>query len=134
MKLKSTHVLAGICTAAVIMMQPAVSLANDGRKEDPNEKERKEVKKETKVSTSRNNNSVRIYPDIVKRVMHVVAKDDNEGQPIDFFVFSLEGTLLHHYKMKAGDHQKLSNLERGKYVFRVFSGDEETASGNFEMR
>lgn len=134
MKLKFTQSIAGIFIAAVIMMQPAVSFANDGRKEDPNEKEKKEVKKETKISASRNNNSVRIYPDIVKRVMHVVAKEDNDGKGIDFFVFSLEGTLLHHYKMKAGDHEKLANLERGKYVFRVFSGDEETASGNFEMR
>jgi hypothetical protein len=132
MKLKSTQTIAGICIAASLLMQPYASVANDGRKEG--HKEKKEVKKETKVSASRNNNSVRIYPDIVKRVMHVVAKEDNDGKGIDFFVFSLEGTLIHHYKMRAGDHEKLADLERGKYVFRVFSGDEETASGNFEMR
>lgn len=131
MKLKSTQAIAGICIAMTLLMQPFASQANNDRYEDPNETE---VKKITKSPASRNNNSVRIYPDILKRVMHVVAKDDNDGQGIDFFVFDVEGTLLHHYKMKSGDHQKMADLKRGKYVFRVFSGDEETATGNFEMR
>ena len=74
-----------------------------------------------------------MYPDILKRVMHVVAKN-NEGAEIDFFVFDLEGTIVKHYKMKSGDHQRLGDLERGKYVFSVFSGDEETASGKFDIR
>ncbi|MEI9807313.1 MAG: hypothetical protein WDO16_05190 [Bacteroidota bacterium] len=133
MKLKSTQAIAGICIAATMMMQSYASLANAGGHEDPNEKEKKEVKK-TILSASRNNSSVKIYPDILRRVMHVVAKDDNEGQGIDFFVFDVEGTLIHHYKMKSGDHEKLADLKRGKYVFRVFSGDEETATGNFDIR
>jgi len=28
----------------------------------------------------------------------------------------------------------MSDLERGRYVFSVFSGDDETASGNFDIR
>jgi hypothetical protein len=82
---------------------------------------------------SRNNTSVKIYPDLFSRVMHVVAKE-NEGKEIDFFVFDLEGTLIQHYKMENGDHKKLSRLARGKYIYRVFSGDEETATGNIEIR
>jgi hypothetical protein len=65
--------------------------------------------------------------------MHVVAKD-NDGKEIDFFVFDVEGSLIHHYKMKAKDHNKLSGLARGNYVYRVFCGDEERATGNFEIR
>lgn len=133
MKLKSTQAIAGIFIAVTLMMQSFASQATDDKKEDPNEKEKKEAKKAT-VSASRNNSSVKIYPDIIRRVMHVVAKDDNEGQGIDFFVFDTEGTLVHHYKMKSGDHEKLNDLKRGKYVFRVFSGDEETATGNFDIR
>jgi hypothetical protein len=130
MKLKFTPVIISACIALTMLMQSYASLAGDIRNEDP--KEKKEAKK-TKTSSSRNNNSVRIYPDILKRVMHVVAKDD-EGKGIDFFVFDLEGTLIQHYKMKTGDHEKLAGLERGKYVFRVFSGDEETATGSFDIR
>ena len=65
--------------------------------------------------------------------MHVVAKD-NDGKEIDFFVFDVEGSIVQHYKMKAKDHNKISGLARGKYVYRVFNGDEETAAGNFEIR
>jgi hypothetical protein len=129
MKTKFTQGFTGSCLALTMML----SLAAPGAIDDP-EKEKKAAKKATTVSASRNNSSVKIYPDALKRVMHVVAKDDNNGQGIDFFVFDLQGTLLHHYKMKAGDHQKLTDLERGKYVFRVFAGDEETAAGNFDIR
>jgi hypothetical protein len=52
--------------------------------------------------------------------MHVVAKD-NEGKEIDFFVFDLEGSLVQHYKMKGKDHNKMTGLSRGTYVYRVLA-------------
>jgi hypothetical protein len=103
---------------------------NDKPKED---KPVKKAKIKTKTFSSLNNSSVKIYPDIVKREMHVVAKE-NDGKEIDFFVFDIDGTLLEHYKMKAKDHHKISGLARGSYVYRIFIGDEETATGNFEIR
>lgn len=125
MKLKFTRLFVCACMALGLLINSAS--AGSIAKEDP------KAKKTTRLSSSRNNSSVRIYPDIVKRVMHIVAKD-NEGVPVDFFVFDLQGTLVKHYKMKGGDHEKLADLERGKYIFRVFSGDEETAMGNLEIR
>ena len=89
--------------------------------------------KKTKVASSRNNNIVKIYPDLFRRSMHVVAKE-NDGKEIDFFVFDLEGTLIQNFKMKEKDHQQLLGLEKGKYQYRVFSGDEEAASGHFVIR
>ncbi len=83
--------------------------------------------------SSRNNHAVKIYPDVLKRTMHVVAKD-NDGMTIDFFVFDLQGTLIKHYKMEEGDHEKLTGLARGNYVYHVFCGDEETAIGKFNIR
>lgn len=102
--------------------------------EDP--KEKKADKKEKTNATffaPRNNDAVRIYPDIIKREMHVVAKD-NEGKEISFFVFDVQGTLMQQYKMKAKDHYRVSGLKKGIYIYRVFSGDEETATGKFEIR
>lgn len=109
----------------MLLYSPTSRASDDLRKEDNKEKK--------KVSSSRNNSSVKIYPDMIKRVMHVVAKE-NEGKDIDFFVFDLQGELIQHYKMKAGDHERITGLERGKYVFHVFCGDEETANGKFEIR
>ncbi len=65
--------------------------------------------------------------------MHVIAKE-NDGKEIDFFVFDLQGVLLKHYKMEEGEHQRITGLNRGKYIYHVFSGDEETATGKFDIR
>ena len=133
MKRKFTRSIGFVCIALCMLMQSSVSYAGNTKIDDPKDKKeaKKEVAKKAKVSSSRNNSSVKIYPDILKRVMHVVAKDNDD---IDFFVFDLQGTIVKHYKMKSGDHQKITDLERGKYVFSVFSGDEETATGNFDIR
>jgi hypothetical protein len=138
MKLKFTQLTIACLYSGMLMMEPHNAVATDngvryGNGEAP--RELKPVKGTARLisSSSRNNDAVRIYPDVLRRTMHVVAKD-NEGRKIDFFVFDLEGTLIQHYKMKPKDHEKLSGLQRGKYVYHVFSGDEETATGNFEMR
>jgi hypothetical protein len=111
--------------------RPVKSIAGITRNpgiEDPAKK-----KEKTKAFASHNNSSVKIYPDALKRDMHVVAKN-NDGNVIDFFVFDLQGTLLQNYKMKAKDHYRISGLARGTYIYRVFNGDEETAAGKFEIR
>jgi hypothetical protein len=90
-------------------------------------------KSKTKKFSSRNNNSVKIYPDFIKRDMHVMAKDNNK-EVLDFFVFDMQVTLVHHYKMQPKDHQCLKDFKKGKYIFRVFNGDEETAAGHIEFR
>ncbi|MEO7982519.1 MAG: hypothetical protein ABI688_00430 [Bacteroidota bacterium] len=131
--------LASGMIAGLLVTAPAMAAGKPFKKysilkkgEDPGE-DKPAKKNKTKSFTSLNNSSVKIYPDVIKRDMHVVAKD-NDGKEIDFFVFNIEGTLMEHYKMKAKDHNKLSGLARGTYVYRVFSGDEETAAGNFEIR
>jgi len=101
----------------------------------PGEEEPVKKKKEKAGSLVANNNNstVKIYPDILKRDMHVVAKK-NDGQEIDFFVFDLEGTLVQNYKMKARDHFRIAGLKKGLYIYRAFCGDEERAAGKFEIR
>ncbi len=127
-------------TTGMLIAQPAFAigkpftkyslLTSDPEEEKPAKKNKLKVK--AKTFASLNNNAVKIYPDVLKREMHVVAKDNN-GSDVDFFVFDVDGSLVHHYKMKPKDHNKISGLARGTYVFRVFSGDEETAAGNFDI-
>jgi hypothetical protein len=100
----------------------------------PGEEEPAKKKKgKSKPVYSMNNASVKIYPDAFKRSMHVIAKE-SESQKLEFFVFDLQGTLVQNHKMNAKDHIKIEGLARGSYIYRVFSGDEETASGKFEIR
>jgi hypothetical protein len=132
-KLKTILTL-GISTG-VFFTQPLLAINKPagtiGITRNPGEEE--PAKKKAKAFSSHNNSTVKIYPDVLKREMHVVAKN-NEGKMIDFFVFDLQGTLLQNYKMKAGDHNRIAGLQRGVYVYRVFNGDEETAAGKFEIR
>jgi len=97
------------------------------------EKPAKKARTRTRTFATLNNEAVKIYPDTWKRDMHVIAKE-NDGKIIDFYVFDVEGTMLHCYKMKNKEHQRISGLARGTYIYRVFTGDEETTSGKFEIR
>jgi hypothetical protein len=133
-------VLALGLAAFLFMAQPAIAAGKPFRnfiiEEEDKPAKKSKTKAKTKAKTSfvsLNNSAVKIYPDVIKRDMHVIAKD-NDGKEIDFFVFDVEGTLVQHYKMKEKDHTKLSGLKRGTYVYRVFSGDVEKATGNFEIR
>src|SRR5262245_16750876 len=118
MKVKFTKAFILTCTTLCMMLTTTATPAAGTGNDDP--KEKKEEKK-AKVSSSRNNSSVKIFTNIFRRVMHVIAKESDEQ--IDFYVFDLEGTMVKHYKMKTGDHQKIDNLARGNYIFSVFAGD-----------
>ena len=133
--MKSNFFEPGLFARAFITLGMSAGLVFAGNKamageEDPNKKTKAPA---AKTMSSRNNSTVKIYPDIVKRDMHVIAKD-NAGKEIDFFVFDMQGTLMQNFKMKQKDHQKITGLARGTYIYRVFSGDEETATGQFEIR
>jgi len=131
---KFTLSVAGYVCFTLLAIQPISSIA--AIKKTRNEAEIFEEEKpsnKTRTGASRNNTAVKIYPDLIKKAMHVVAKE-NEGKEIDFFVFDLEGTLLKHYKMNDGDHKKITGLDRGRYIYHVFCGDEETATGKFDIR
>ena len=93
-------------------------------------KEQKEKSLATETVMARR--FVKVYPDATRKVMFVEAKE-TRGSKIDFFVFDLEGTLMKHFKMKTGDREKISGLEKGKYVYSVFSGDEEADHGEFDI-
>jgi hypothetical protein len=131
MKIKSTLIsLTALCCLSVITPYYSQAAASSKKSETPVDDKNPAAKAK---ATSRNNHAVRIYPDLVSRTMHVVAKDNDEKE-IQFFVFDLDSTLVQHFKMKDGDHKKIRGLQRGKYVYHVFEGDEEVASGNFSIR
>lgn len=133
MKLKFTLLAAIGMSLGLLAVSPSFAGEEPTDNKDKEKKEATTKDKAAKSYSSRNNNAVKIYPDAVKRVMHVVAKP-NDGKEIDFFVFDLEGTLIQHYKMADGEKEKLAGLKRGKYVYHVFCGDEETATGEFQIR
>jgi len=85
--------------------------------------------KKTKVS--RKEKEVRIYPDVLKKVMHVKNVLNTE---VDFFVFDTDGTIKVHYKMNEKDHKVINGLERGTYTYQVFKNDEMSESGKIIIK
>jgi hypothetical protein len=81
--------------------------------------------------TSRKQKEVKVYPDLLKNVMHV---KNVETAKIDFFVFDAEGTIMVHYKMNEKDHKKINGLEKGTYTYQVFKDDEMSESGKIVIK
>ena len=125
---KFTQSIVPVVCFSILSMHPAA--AKTGTKRN-NEEKNPSVK--TRSSSSLNNHAIKIYPDAISRAMHVVAKE-NEGKQIDFFIFDLQAELMKHYKLDDGDHKKITGLRRGKYIYHVFCGDEETATGKLDIR
>ena len=74
---------------------------------------------------------VKIYPDLLKKVMHV---KNVETAKVDFYVFDAEGTIIVHYKMNEKDHKKINGLEKGSYTYQVFKNDEMSESGKMIIK
>lgn len=84
-----------------------------------------------KILSSKKEREVKIYPDVIKKTMHVKNIENSE---VDFFVFDAQGTLMVHYKMNQGDHKRINGLERGTYTYQVFKKDEMSESGKFIIK
>jgi len=83
------------------------------------------------AKTSRKEKEIKIYPDLLKKVMHV---KNVESAKIDFFIFDSEGTIMVHYKMNEKAHKKINGLEEGTYTYQVFKNDEMSESGKITIK
>jgi len=84
-----------------------------------------------KTGATKKEREVKIYPDIIKKTMHVKNVESTE---VDFFVFDTDGTLLVHYKMNEKDHKRINGLEKGTYTYQVFKNDEMSESGKIIIK
>jgi hypothetical protein len=91
-------------------------------------------KKPTRKEKSfKNQNSVKVFQDAIKRKVHIIARPDNKKE-IEFLVFDINGNMVANYKMKAGDRKALSQLKKGSYMYHVFADDEYLTTGKIVFR
>jgi hypothetical protein len=86
-----------------------------------------------KERSFKNQNAVRVFPDAVKKVMHVVARSGNKKE-IEFLVFDINGNMVLTYKMKAGEKKTICDLKKGAYMYHVFADDEYLMTGRIVFR
>jgi hypothetical protein len=86
-----------------------------------------------KEKSFRNQNVVKVYPDIMKKEMHVIAKSGIEKE-IEFMVFDINGNMVLNYKMKPGEKRTITELKKGSYMYHVFAEDEYLTTGKIVFK
>jgi hypothetical protein len=81
-----------------------------------------------KERSFKNQNAVKVFPDAVKKAMHVVARSGNKKE-IEFLVFDINGNMVLNYKLKAGERKTICDLTKGSYMYHVFAEDEYLMTG-----
>ena len=90
-------------------------------------------KRGKKEKSFKNQNVVKVYPDAIRKAMHVVARSGN-AKEIEFLVFDINGNMVLNYKMKAGQRRTITELKRGSYMYHVFAEDEYLTTGKIVFR
>ena len=80
-----------------------------------------------KANTEVFKNNVRLYPNPSPNGTITINSTVNES--LHFYVFDLEGTLLHRILLKGKEQKTITNLERGTYIYDVFKNDESIEQG-----
>lgn len=70
---------------------------------------------------------VRLHPNPSPTGTVIINSTANET--LNFYVFDLEGTLLHRLTLKGKEEKTITNLERGTYTYDVFKDDESIEQG-----
>jgi len=86
-----------------------------------------------KERSFKNQNAVKVFPDVVKKAMHVVARSGNKKE-IEFLVFDINGNMVLNYKLKAGEKKTICDLTKGSYMYHVFAEDEYLMTGKIVFR
>ena len=124
-----------ILSIAVICLSGSKLQATDNAKEifiskKAFEDDKKPAKKE---KSFRNQNVVKVYPDIMKKEMHVIAKSGTDKE-IEFMVFDINGNMVLNYKMKPGEKRTITELKKGSYMYHVFAEDVYLTTGKIVFR
>ena len=80
------------------------------------EDDKKPAKKE---KSFKNQNVVKVFPDTIKKTMHVVARSGMTKE-IEFLVFDINGNMVLNYKMQPGERRTISELKKGHTCIMYF--------------
>jgi hypothetical protein len=76
--------------------------------------------------------TIKLYPNPSPNGVITVSSTINE--PLHFYVFDLEGTLLHRIILKGKDQKTITNLKKGNYIYNVFRNDESIEQGEIIVK
>ena len=77
-------------------------------------------------------NNIRLFPNPSTDGTVTVHSIINE--PLNFYVFDVEGTLLHRIYLKGKEQRKITDLKKGTYMYDVFKKDESIEQGKIIIK
>ena len=116
-------------TLAVVSMLLAVSncLANDGRIASSYSPSFTDTIVVQKQLTSKKN-KIKLYPNANHQVLFFSASGQ-AGKVYQLFLFDIDGKLVKQVNIRNRQTTVLNKIEKGSYVFEVFSDDERIENG-----
>lgn len=76
---------------------------------------------------------IKLYPDAANQVLFFGAKGIY-GRAYQLFIFDVEGKLVKQVNIKNKQTTVLEHIEKGDYLFEVFSDDERIENGQVIVR
>jgi hypothetical protein len=76
--------------------------------------------------------TIKLYPNPSPN--GVVTVNSTISEPLHFYVFDLEGTLLHRIILKGKEQKTITNLKKGTYMYDVFKNDESIEQGKIVVK
>ena len=76
---------------------------------------------------------VKLYPNANQQVLFFSASGQN-GKVYQLFLFDMDGTLAKQANIRNKQTTVINNLEKGVYLFEVFSDDERIETGKVTVR
>lgn len=76
---------------------------------------------------------IRLYPNANQQVLFFSASGE-EGKIYQFFLFDMDGRLVKQANIKNKQTTVINNLDKGVFLFQVFSDDESIENGKVTVR
>jgi type IX secretion system substrate protein len=121
-RLKTYGKACGICIAAVFAFQFA------------NKSVYLPVISSSSFSEQEKKINVRIYPNPSPNGTVYISSNHNSDKEIQFYVFDLEGTMMHNIKLNAKVKTTITGLRKGIYMYDVFRDDESIERGKIIVK
>jgi hypothetical protein len=77
---------------------------------------------------------IKIYPNPSSNGTIHIASNQTDDKELQFYVFDIEGTLMHNIKLSAKTKKTITGLQRGVYMYDVFSNDESIERGKIIVK
>ncbi len=63
-----------------------------------------------------------------------ISIDTKDGQRLHFYIFDLEGTLVHQSVLKNREKNIVEHVQKGVYIYTVFANDESIEEGKLIVK